>query len=178
MAIDYLLPSHHDIGSTNSYRFDHIPSLLSLVAATDWVSPEPLRLTMSINCYRSQYVVTGNGHQWIIRATHWKQCASMGHMYILSSPAIYVYVKYDLHFFLARCPPAAECLFSHFRPRGNIACHGYIMKHVWISAELRGGARRIKRRSAGSIWQGIAFRPPETSRSLGTPQTVFQMLIF
>ena len=53
------------------------------------------------------------------------------------------------------------------------ACHGYIKKHVWISAELRGGARRIKRLLAGSIWQGIAFRLPETSRSLGTPQIVF-----
>ena len=51
------------------------------------------------------------------------------------------------------------------------------MKHVWISAERRGGARRIERRLAGSIWQGIAFRFPETSWSLGTPQTVFQILI-
>ena len=25
-------------------------------------------------------------------------------------------------------------------------CHGYMMKHVWISAELCGGAPRIKRR--------------------------------
>ena len=54
----------------------------------------------------------------------------------------------------------------------------YIMKHVWISAELRGGARRIIRRLAGCIWQGIAFRLPETSRSFGTPHIVFQMLIF
>ena len=43
------------------------------------------------------------------------------------------------------------------------------MKHAWISAELRAGARRL----AGSIWQGIAFRLPETSRSLGTPLIVF-----
>ena len=52
------------------------------------------------------------------------------------------------------------------------------MKQVWISAEHRGGARRIKRRLAGSILQGIAFRLPETSRSLGTPQIVFQNLIY
>ena len=38
--------------------------------------------------------------------------------------------------------------------------------------------RRSARRLAGSIWQGIAFRLPETSRSLGTPQIVFQILIF
>ena len=44
------------------------------------------------------------------------------------------------------------------------------MKHVWVSAEFHGGARRIERRLAGSIPQGIAFRLPETSRSLGTPQ--------
>ena len=78
---------------------------------------------------------------------------------------------------MARCSPAAEC-FSHFRPRGKLACHGYVMKHVWISAELRGGAQRIKRRLGGSVWQGIVFRPPETSRSLGTPQIAFQILIF
>ena len=64
---------------------------------------------------------------------------------------LYVYVKYDLRFLLARCSPAAECFFSHFRPWGKLACHGYIMKHGWISAELRGGARCIKRRLAGSI---------------------------
>ena len=58
-------------------------------------------------------------------------------------------------FFLARCSPAAECFFSQFRPRGKLACRGYIMNHVWISAELRGRARRIKRRLAGSISQGI-----------------------
>ena len=52
----------------------------------------------------------------------------------------------------------------------------YVMKHVWISADLRGGARRIKRRSAGSIWQGTAFRLPETSKSPGTPQIVFSNL--
>ena len=86
---------------------------------------------------------------------------------------VYVYVEYDIYFFLARCSPAAECFFSHFRPRGKLVCHGYIMKHVWISAKLRGGARRIKRRLAGSIWQEIAFRLPDTSRSLGTPQIVF-----
>ena len=49
-----------------------------------------------------------------------------------------------------------------------------IRTHVWISAELRGGARRIKRRLAGSFWQGIAFRLPETSRSLGTPKLFFK----
>ena len=49
------------------------------------------------------------------------------------------------------------------------------MKHVWISAELRGGSWRIKRRLAGSIWHGIASRLPETSRSLGTPQIVVQI---
>ena len=80
--------------------------------------------------------------------------------------------------FLGRCSPAAECFFSHFWPRGKLACHEYIMKQVWISVERRGGARRIKRRLAGSILQGIAFRLPETSRSLGTPQIVFQNLIF
>ena len=68
---------------------------------------------------------------------------------------------------------------SHtFRPRGKLACHGYIMKHVWILAELRGGARRIKRRLSGSIWQAIAFRLPETSRSLETPHFFFQIMIF
>ena len=41
-----------------------------------------------------------------------------------------------------------------------------------------GGVRRIKRRLADSIWQGIAFGLPETSRSLGTPQIVFHNLIF
>ena len=92
---------------------------------------------------------------------------------------IYTYVKYDLRYFLARCSPAAECFFSHFRPRGQLACHGYITKHVWLSTKLRGGARRIKRRLAGSICEGIAFRLPETSRSLGTPQqTVLQVLTF
>ena len=92
---------------------------------------------------------------------------------------IYVYVKHDdVRFFLARCSPAAECFFSRFRPRGKLACYGYIIKHACISAELRGGARRIKLRLAGSIWQGIASRPPETSRSLGTPHVVFQNLIF
>ena len=90
---------------------------------------------------------------------------------VLLNNVEYVYVKYDLRFFLARCSPAAECVFSHFRPRGKLACHGYIMKHVWISAEPRGGARRIKRCLAGSIWQRIAFRLPETSRSLGAPVT-------
>ena len=91
---------------------------------------------------------------------------------------ICMYAKYDVRFFLARCSPAAECFFSHFRPRGKLACHGYMMKHFWISAELRGGARRSKHRSAGSIWQGIAFLLPETSRSLGTPEVFFQILIF
>ena len=52
------------------------------------------------------------------------------------------------------------------------------MKHAWISAELCGGARNIKRRLAGAIWQGIAFRLPETSSSLGTHQNFFQILIF
>ena len=51
------------------------------------------------------------------------------------------------------------------------------MKHVWISVELLGDARRIERRRAGSIWQGIAFRLPETSRSFGTPQFVLQILV-
>ena len=51
------------------------------------------------------------------------------------------------------------------------------MKHVWNSAELRGGARRIKRRLAGSIWQGIVFCLPETSRSRGTPKIVFQIFM-
>ena len=83
-----------------------------------------------------------------------------------------------LVFVLARCSPAPECFFSHFRPRGKLACHGYIMKHVWISAELRDGARRIKNRLAGSFWQGFAFRLPETSRSFGTPQIVFGFFIF
>ena len=87
-------------------------------------------------------------------------------------------IQYVLRVFLARCSPAAEGFFSHFRPRGKLACHGYIMKHVWISAELRGGAWRIKRRLAGSIWQGIAFRLPEMSRSLETPQIVLQFSIF
>ena len=88
------------------------------------------------------------------------------------------YVKYDERLFLARCSPTVECFLSHFRPRGKLACHWDIMKHAWISAELRGGARSIKRRLAGSIWQGIAFRLPETSRSLGTTQSDFQILIF
>ena len=78
---------------------------------------------------------------------------------------------------MARCSPAPEGFFSHFRPRGKLACDGYIMKHVWISALLRGGARRIKRRLAGSIWHGIAFRLRETSRSIATPQNIFQILI-
>ena len=94
-----------------------------------------------------------------------------GQLYTYMSIVILVFV-------LARCSPAPECFFSHFRPRGKLACHGYIMKHVWMSAELRGGAWRIKRRLAGSIWQGIAFRLPETSRSFGTPQIVFEFLIF
>ena len=62
---------------------------------------------------------------------------------------------------MARCSPAAEFSFSHFRPRGALARHGYIMKHVWISAELLVGARL-----AGFTRQGIAFRLLETSRSL------------
>ena len=52
-----------------------------------------------------------------------------------------VYVLYDLRFLFGRCYLAAKCFFSHFRPQGELTCHGYIMKHVWISAELRGGAR-------------------------------------
>ena len=91
---------------------------------------------------------------------------------------IYIYVKYDFRFFLARCSPAAEGFFSHCRPEGELACHGYILKHVWISAELRGGAWHIKRRLAGSIWQGIAFRLPEAGRPFGTPHFVFEILIF
>ena len=67
--------------------------------------------------------------------------------------------------------------FPHFRPRGKLAYHWYIMKRVLISAELRGGARRIKLRLA-SYLEGIAFCLHETSRSLGTPQIVFQMLKF
>ena len=51
------------------------------------------------------------------------------------------------------------------------------MKHTCISAELRGGARRIQCRSAGSTWQWTAFRLPETSRSLETPQTVLQFFV-
>ena len=39
--------------------------------------------------------------------------------------------------FPARYSPTAECFFSHIRPRGKLEYHGYIMKHVWISAELR-----------------------------------------
>ena len=83
--------------------------------------------------------------------------------------------------FLARCSPTAECFFPHFRPRGKLAYHGYVVKHVWISAELRGGARRIKRRLAAYLvlyLQAIAFRLPETSWSLETPQIVLQTLIF
>ena len=97
-------------------------------------------------------------------------------MQLLLEPPNYKNMKRKIwsSFFLARCSPAAKCFFSHFRPRGKLACHGNIMKHVWISAKLRGGARRIKRRLAGSIWQGIAFRLPETSRLLGTPQIVFK----
>ena len=34
-----------------------------------------------------------------------------------------MYVKCDLRVFFARCSPAAECFFSHFRPRGKLACH-------------------------------------------------------
>ena len=52
------------------------------------------------------------------------------------------------------------------------------MKHAWISAEILGGARCIKCRLSGSLWQGIAFRLPETSRSLGTPHFFIQILIF
>ena len=51
------------------------------------------------------------------------------------------------------------------------------MKHVWISAEPRGGVRRIKRHLADSVWQGIAFRLPETSRSLATLHIVLQILM-
>ena len=64
-------------------------------------------------------------------------------------------------------------LFLAFRPWGKLAFHGYNIKHIWISAELRRGARRSKRRLAGLSWQGIAFRPPETSRSLAEPQIVY-----
>ena len=53
---------------------------------------------------------------------------------------------------------------------GKLACHGYIMKHVWISAELRGGARRIKRRLAGSIWQGIASASLRRAGHLAHPK--------
>ena len=53
----------------------------------------------------------------------------------------------------------------------------YMMKHVWISDELRGGDRRLKRRWVDSIWQGIAFRLTEIRRSLGTPEIVFQTSI-
>ena len=54
-----------------------------------------------------------------------------------------VYVKHYLRFLLARCSPAVEGFFSRLPPRGKLACHGYI---IWISAELRSGARGIKRR--------------------------------
>ena len=80
----------------------------------------------------------------------------------------YVYVKNYLRFVLAPCSPAPEGFFSHFRPRGKLACPEYLMKHVWISAELRGSARRIKRRSADSIWQVVVFRLPEKNRSFAT----------
>ena len=42
---------------------------------------------------------------------------------------------------MARCSPAAEGFFLHFTQRGELGCHGYILKHLWISAELRSGAR-------------------------------------
>ena len=90
------------------------------------------------------------------------------------SKYIYMYISRMVFVVFGSLLPAAECFFSHFRPRGKLACHGYIMKHVWILAELLGGARRIKGRLAGSIWQGIAFRLPETIRSLGIPQLVFK----
>ena len=99
------------------------------------------------------------------------------YMYIIQIKS--AYAKCALRLLLACCSSSAECFFSRFRPRGKLACHGYIMNHVLISAELRGGARRIiKRRLAGFIWQEIAFRLPETSRSLRAPHIVFQNLIF
>ena len=56
---------------------------------------------------------------------------------------------------------------------GQASLPWYTMTHVWISAELRGGARRIERRTARPIWQGKAFRLPEASRSFGIPQNCF-----
>ena len=93
------------------------------------------------------------------------------------SLASYMYMLIMI-FFFGSLLSGGRVFFSHFLPQGKLACHGFIMTHVWILAELRGGVRRIKRRLAGSVWQGIAFRLPETSRSLGTPQIVFQILVF
>ena len=64
-------------------------------------------------------------------------------------------------------------VFLALSAAGQASLHGYIIKHAWISAKLRGGVRGIKRRLAGSIWQGIAFRLPETSGHLEHPKLYF-----
>ena len=59
--------------------------------------------------------------------------------------------------------------FSHFRLRGKQGGHRYITTHVWILAELRGGAPSIQHRRAGSFFQGVAFRLAEAIRGMEKP---------
>ena len=89
---------------------------------------------------------------------------------------VHVYEKYYLRVFLARRSSSAERFFSQFRPRAKLSCHRYFMKHVWISAELCGGARRIKRRLAGNTWLGIIPLPWDEQVTWNTPNS-FQILM-
>ena len=82
-----------------------------------------------------------------------------------------MYVACDLRGVLARCYSAPEGFFSHFRPRGKLACHGYIMKHVCISAELRGGVRRIKRRLADHLARDCV--PPSRDEQVTRKTPIF-----
>lgn len=62
-----------------------------------------------------------------------------------SEPVITRICEMEYSNFLSLLPSTGRVFFSHILPRGKLASHGYIMKHVWISVELRGFARPIKK---------------------------------
>ena len=71
-------------------------------------------------------------------------------------------------FWLAVLRRPSFCL-SRLRLRGKQGIHRCIATHVWIPAELRGGALEHPTSLSGLLRQGVAFRLAEPRRSKGKP---------
>ena len=68
-------------------------------------------------------------------------------MYVLHTPYTCknIYVKYYLVFVFGSLISGGQGFLLAFSAAGQARLPWVHMKHVWISAELRGGARRVKR---------------------------------